>query len=167
MCDPVSAIMFGVQAAGAIAKGVQDSQAARANAAALETQKQARDQKAAFDTEQAGRKFERTQGATRAGIATTGIDVRSFYDVLADNASESALERKAIRYSADVDTANIEYQASAQRAAASNAFPNAVLGVATAAVGAYGRSQTMTYLNAKGSSTGGVVIGPASVSYSQ
>ncbi len=114
MCDPFS-FAATISAASAVMKGVGGALSGFANADALEGQAKARQEKAKYDIEQAERKFQRVQGTAINAAASTGIDMRSFYDVLTDNKSEAALEQAAIKWGADRDSANLKFQASAAR----------------------------------------------------
>jgi hypothetical protein len=100
-------------AAGSIYAGVAADRQARSEADLYRTQAAARLQKAEFDAAQAQRKFVRNQGTVITRAASTGIDLQDFADVLADDAMESALEKAAIRWSAQSEAKMLEYQASA------------------------------------------------------
>lgn len=158
MCDPVSALVAGVSAAGSIVSGMSKASTAKSNAAALESSAEQRLEKAKFDEDAAERRYRRQEGAVQALIGKTGVDAESFADVLADDHAESLLERKAIRYNAEVDANNLRFQASGQRVAAKNAMIEAAFGVATAVAGGVGRSQQIGAIGYKAGTFGGVSI---------
>lgn len=172
MCDPVSAISAGVGAVGAIAQGSSAAQTSSTNAAihqynaqVLRQNAEIKRQKAEFDVGTSDREFKRVQGKSEAAIGASGIDARSFFDVLADDAAEHALERKTIRLNAEIDAYNLETQAQGQevqaeveRRAAASAKKSSFLNVASAIVGGFGRSQQIAGIRAKGDTLGGVSL---------
>lgn len=145
MCiDPVSLTLIsaGASAAGSLFSGFSSYQNGKANAAALEVQAKNREEKAKFDVERADNKFQRVQGTARNVAAASGIDVKSFYDVLADNAAESALEKEAIRYGAELDVSNLKSQAAASRKNGTAALVGGAIGAVSAVAGGYGKIAT-------------------------
>lgn len=126
MCmEPVSAGLAVVGAAasiyGSVSAGNAEGKAARSNAQLLSNMANEREKKAAFDAdtrlkkaafdiETAKRNAGRKSGTVRAGISASGFSQASFSDVLADDASEAALEQAAIKYTADLDAYEARYQ---------------------------------------------------------
>lgn len=148
MCaDPISlsfmAVSAGISAAGALSSGAAQASAHGGNAAMLESQARLRMEKADFDIAAAERRFRKNEGVVVARAASTGIDMRSFSDILADDASESALEREAIRWSAQNESNFLMFQSEAQRRQASDArtagYFNAAAGVVNAFTPAFRR----------------------------
>lgn len=139
MCDPFS-IVGGINAAGALYSGFSAAKNSETNAKALENQALNRVQKAKFDIERAETRFQRTQGTAIATGAATGVDIRSFSDVLADNAAEGALEKAAIQYGADRDIENLRFQAAGQRSNAKSQRIGAVFSAAGSFAGSYAKA---------------------------
>ena len=117
MCESGMMMLAGsaVSAAGTLFGGISANKAAREAAAAMEMQAQLRIQQGEYDAEQERREYVRASGTTRANAAASGIDIQSFADVFADDAAESALAQKSIRWGAQRDAANIRAQASDTR----------------------------------------------------
>jgi len=159
MCvDPVTMMVVGgaVGAAGNLFAGFSAKQSADANAAALETAAKQREQKAQFDIEQATRKYTRQTGTVIAKAASTNVDLSSFDSVLADDAKESMLERKAISVSAQIDEANLRFQAAGQKAAGKAAEIGGIFAAGGSILKAGSDYQTYRALSAK--SKGGVSL---------
>lgn len=161
MCvDPVS-LSFAAGAIGAVGNmiaGFSKKQEADANAAALENNALQRQEKAKFDIERADVKYRRVTGSTVAKIGSTGVDVSSFSDVLADDAKESALEKKAIQVSADIDSANLRFQAAGQRSQGQAALVTGIFGAASSVVSAGTGYQKIKAYQAGSEKLGGVAI---------
>lgn len=128
MCPPAAVAMAlvtvastAVSVVGTLGSAKAASQTANINAQALETQAAYREEKAKYDSEQALTRYQRVRGAQVATAATTGLDIASFSDVMADSAMESALEVKAIKYQGTLEANNLRFQASGERAEATNA----------------------------------------------
>lgn len=143
---------YGSIKAGSSAKSQADSEAAlyRAQAAA-------RLAKAEFDVDTAHRKFRRQEGQVEARAGGSGITLESFYDIMNDDAAESALERAAIRWSAQSEATMLEYQARSATNRGNDAKSASYINAAGAVVNAFaptikGRMTT----GASGSATGGV-----------
>lgn len=129
MCEPVSmgtalvtgagmavnAIGTAKQAKAQIKAGTQQAIVSEANARMLEEQAELRLEKAKFEIDARHRNYRRERGAARAKIASSGVDARSFYDVLLDDAAEAALERKALKWEAEQEAAYLRYQAWGER----------------------------------------------------
>lgn len=127
MCPPaVIAVGLAVAStaagiAGAIGSAKAASKTAQVNAQSIDNQAAYREEKAKFDASQALTRYQRVRGAQIATAASTGLDIASFSDVMADSAMESALELKAIKYQGTLEANNLRFQASGQRAEAANA----------------------------------------------
>lgn len=162
MCmDPVSITLAAtaISAAGSVVSGIQKKNEGDANAAALETSAQQRLEKAKFDTEQADRQYRRNEGSVEAKIGTTGVDVMSFTSVLADDAKESALQKKAILVGAQVEANNLRFQAAGQKAAGRDAMIGGIFGAFGAVAGGSAKVSQINAINAKTDNLGGVSIG--------
>jgi hypothetical protein len=109
-----------VSAAGTLFGGISANKASKEAAAAMEMQAQLRIQQGEYDAEQERRRYVRAAGTTQANAAASGIDIQSFADVFADDASESALAQKTIRWGAQRDAANMRAQASDMRTKGKN-----------------------------------------------
>lgn len=150
MCDPVSltvgatVVKTGLSVAGSLAAGSAKDGAAKANASLLDEQAKSRLEKGKYDEEIARRQYGRALGTNLAKIAGSGVDARSFYDVLADDAMEAALQRKSIRYGANAEAKNLRFQAAGQRAEGRDArrasFIQAGTAVVEGAASLYGSS---------------------------
>lgn len=158
MCiEPVSTLLLigtAVSVGSQIYSGVQTQKAAQTQAAVQvqqaeqqavrsEAQTVVREEKGVYDTEQQARQFTRQLGTNTAGAASTGIDIRSFADVFADDSAEAELESRAIRYGATRDAENMREQSKidqSRAAASANALRtsgnNAMVGSVFSAVGA-------------------------------
>lgn len=146
MCiDPVSMMVIGtVASAGSqLVGGMSSMSTANSNAKALQQQAYLREQKGEYDVEQADRRFRREQGKVLAGLAVSGVDASSFYDVLNDNASESALEKKTIRYGATADANNLRHQAMTTKAQGKAAFIGSIFSAAGTVASGYGKVGAM------------------------
>lgn len=158
MCDPVSAMVGtavvggAVSAAGQLKAGAAEQRAGYENARALESQAADVREKAKFDIAQLKRNFERTQGTKITKIAGAGFNMATFADVLADDAAESYLERKAVKYNADIEAKNLESQARQQRRAGDNARSASYIGAAGSVIS--GVSSGIS-IKSKFSNTGG------------
>jgi hypothetical protein len=123
MCfDPISMAMMATVVSGAVSavgSFVQASNAAsvaNANAKALERQAALRQEKAKFDADQATREYQRLRGRQEALAGKSGLDAGTFADLFADSAMESALEVAQIKWTADRESENLQFQADSQRA---------------------------------------------------
>lgn len=153
MCmDPISVMTVGavVGAAGSLHAGASKSSQARGEAALYESQAAARIQKAEFDAETSRRRYERNKGSVEARAAGTDLAMENFYDVLADDAAEAALERAAIRWSAQNEATMLQYQASSARARAKDEMIGAVFNAAGAVVNAYSPAIRSRYAASSG-----------------
>lgn len=157
MCDPftLTVASAAVGAAGSLATGFMGMQAGKANAKAYKYQAQLREEKAAFDSAQAVTKFQRVQGQAIANIGTTGIDLQSFSDVLADSAVESALEVAAIKWQGQHEADNLRFQARTQEYQAKAAMISSVFQATGQALGGAGKAYGM-----QGSPANGVAYQP-------
>lgn len=133
MCEPGTMMIAGagLSAAGTLYGGISSNRAAKEAAAALEMQAQLRIQQGEYDAAQELRMHERDLGKKTASAAASGISLESFADVFADDAMESALARKTIRWGAQRDAANLR----AQAAATKKQGKNSLIGSAFAAAG--------------------------------
>lgn len=102
MCDPVSAVV-GISAGVGLFGSIKSGKAAKKSGAQQQANynkvADARIAKIAFDIDTATRSFKRERGTSLSAIGTTGISRASFYDVLADSASEFKLTKDALTYS--------------------------------------------------------------------
>lgn len=117
---------------GSSAKRQADSEAAMYRAQAA-----ARLAKAEFDADAANRKYRRGKGQVESRGAASGISLESFYDVMNDDAMESALERAAIRWSAQSEANMLEYQASSATRRGKDAQTASYFNAAGSAVSAF------------------------------
>ena len=157
MCmDPVSAVLIAgtaVSAAGTIYGGISSKKAADANAAQAEQQAALRRQQALVDIETADRNQRRVMGKTLAAIGTSGVDARSFLDVINDDLQEGALEKIKIKYGGENDAKNLQTGAANTRRAGKAALIGSVFSAAGTAAQGYGRvSSYQTRASASGSS---------------
>ena len=136
--DPITlGLMLGggaITAVGRLFAGFSEAKARNTSAALFDQQAIARIEKGEFDANASERRFRRQQGETVAAIGTTNINETSFYDVLMDDAAEAALERKAIRYTANAEAGQLRFQGQQQRAAAKGAIIGSYFGAAGAVV---------------------------------
>ncbi len=144
-------------AAGALSSGVANQRQANSEAALYEAQAAARLQKAEFDAETARRKFVREAGTVVARAASTGIDMGGFGDVRADDASEAALERAAIRWSSQNEARMLRYQAESAVRRGKDARTASYFQAAGAVVNAFSPMARSAYAGAKGVA-GGVSV---------
>jgi len=142
--------------AGSAVSGITRYSEGRANAAALETAAAQRLEKAEFDVETVDRRARRQAGAVRNRIGTTGIDIASFSDVLADDARESALEKKAIRVSAEIDAQNLRFQAAGMKQNARMSLVSSVFDMGTAVASGVAQREKLRVLEARADKLGGV-----------
>ncbi len=152
MCvEPVSLTIAsaGIGLVGNLMAGFSKRAEANANAAALEVSAQQREQKAIFDTEREANRFTRQQGTVVAKAGSTNVDLQSFSDVLADDAKESALARKAIAVSASIDEHNLRFQAAGQRRQANAALLTGIFSAAGSVVSAGTQYEKMRELDTK------------------
>jgi uncharacterized protein YajQ (UPF0234 family) len=139
MCaDPIT-IGTVVSMAGSVVQGVQGMQAGKANAASLNQQARNREEKAKFDIEQTTRDFTRKQGKTLAVIGGSGVDSRSFSDILADDIAEKNLAVAAIKTGAQADASNLRSQASAAKSQGMGAMIGGLFGAASAGAAGYAK----------------------------
>jgi hypothetical protein len=110
-----SVVSAGSQVAGSLHAGEMKSGIASANARLFDEQAKARIEKGKFDAQTAMRNYSRAKGTALSRIASSGVSAQSFYDVLADDAAEAALQRKAIKYGAQAEADNLRFQAAGQR----------------------------------------------------
>lgn len=140
MCDIATGIMAvsaAMGAAGALHEGAAADAAGKGEAALYRAQAASRLQKAEYDAELSRRKYERSKGTVEARAAGEGVDMQNFYDILADDAEEAALERAAIRWSAQSESAMLEYQAGAAERRGKDAKTASYFKAAGAVVGAF------------------------------
>lgn len=154
MCDPIS-IFAGISVAGAVVSGLAQKGTADVNAAASETAAVDRQEKEYYDIEETDRNYRRTAGATRAAIGSTNLDMRSFSDVLDDDAKENALSKMAIARGSAIDQRSLAMQASGQRQAGQNAVIASVFNAGTAVAGGYANQAKLDTMRA---SKGGVTL---------
>jgi len=128
-----------ISAAGTVLGGISSYQTGKANEKALNAQADARLEKGKYDTEQADIRFRREQGKVLAGIGTSGVDARSFLDVLTDDAAESSLEKQSIKFGATVDSNNLRYQGKVQRAQGKAALIGSIFSAAGTVASGYGK----------------------------
>jgi hypothetical protein len=124
---------------GTLGNAKSVSETAQVNAHALDTQAAYREEKAKYDSAQALTRYQRVRGAQIASAASTGLDIASFSDVMADSAMESALEIKAIKYQGHLEAQNLRFQASGKRTEAENALAAGYLNAGSAVIGAAGK----------------------------
>lgn len=144
MCIPMAALAVAatvastvVSAAGSMAAANAQAAAAESDARMLEDQAKQRKLKAEYDVGIAERDYRRDKGSRTAQIAASGIDPRSFDDVLADDAAEAALERQAIRYSGANDAFQLQQQSNNKRAEAASAKQGGFYAAAGAVLGGF------------------------------
>lgn len=141
MCvDPVTLAIMGASAAVGVVGAAQTSKsqqaAAYANAQQVEEQAAERIKKGEFDAAESAREAFRQRGVVSARIGDSGIDAASFSDIMADDASEAALEREAIRYSSKAEANLLRRQGANFRTQAKDAEKAGYINAATAVVGA-------------------------------
>ncbi len=158
MCDPITATIGAgvIGGAGAIFGGISAKQTGDANAALLQQQAALRTEKAKVDIEAADLRQRRAAGERDAKIGTTGIDARSFSDVLADDLATGALEKALIKYGGQVDANNLNYQAQLQKSKGNDALIGSFFSAAGSVLGGYGQAGLIA---AKGVSVGSI-FGP-------
>ncbi len=105
MCDPISVAVVGagIGVAGSLKSGQAAKKAGKQTQASYERSAKDRLEKITFDLGRADRNYRQGVGESLANIGQSGISRTSFYDVLADGASEFAIEKKNI-----TDTGNNE-----------------------------------------------------------
>ena len=116
MCDPMTALMVAgtaLKAGGSVMEGNASAKAAKENARQAEYAKIRVDQKAAVDVDAASREFALASGANQARIGASGVAATSFYDILADDAAQAALEVQKIYYDAESEKSGLSAKASA------------------------------------------------------
>lgn len=126
-----------IGAGGALFGGASARRQADGEAALYRAQAAARLAKAEFDADTAHRKYRREAGQVQARGAGSGLDLGNFYDVMADDAMESALERAAIRWSAKTEASMLEYQAKSAIQKGKDAQTASYFKAAGAVVGAF------------------------------
>jgi hypothetical protein len=145
MCDPVSLAIGTTVAGGAIGvvgqlkAGAQEQKTSYENAQSLYDRTREVDEKAKYDIDQLKRNFERKQGNNIARVGGENLNLATFADVLADDALESYLERKAVRISADSEIRNLNDQAGQQISVGKNARKSSYLNAAGTAVSTVGK----------------------------
>jgi len=125
MCVPVAAAAAvagaAISVAGSLKGASAEQKAANDNARSLNKQAVERENKAAFDSANRLKKAEfdietskregvRKAGVVSAAIGGSGFDVRSFSEVLNDDAAEQAVSVAAIRYTGNLDAYEMQYQ---------------------------------------------------------
>jgi len=146
MCiDPVTATVVGtaITSGGTLMSGISANKTGQANQKALESQADLREQKGVYDEEQARNRYTRSRGTTIARMAGSGLDLTTFIDVLNDDAAEAATERKAIRFGAQVDAANIRFKGASSAAEGKGALVGSVFSAAGTAFAGYGKATAM------------------------
>jgi len=126
-----------IGAIGNISAGRAAAASASRNAAMYEQQAALQLEQAKYEIEREDRRYRRQAGNVQAQIASTGIDPRSFADVLADDNAESALAKKAIQWSADNAAAGLRFQADSQRIAGRDAQRASYFSAAGSIVGGF------------------------------
>lgn len=152
MCEVATALAVGsaaVGAAGAMHGGRAAESQAESQAALFRAQAAARIQKGEFDAEMARRRWVRNEGTVVARAAGEGINMANFYDVLDDDAKEAALERAAIRYTAQSEAAMLEYQATDAVRRGKDAKTASYFQAAGAVVGAFAPMARNRYVSAR------------------
>lgn len=147
-----------VGAAGALHAGRASRKQADSESALYQAQAAARLQKAEFDAETSRRKWVRQEGAVVNRAASTGIDTTNFYDVLADDAQEAALERAAIRWSAKSEAAMLQYQADAAQRRGRDAQTASYFNAAGAALNAFSPAIRARYAQGDTAAAQGVSV---------
>lgn len=148
-----------VGAAGALSAGVAEQKTSNANAKQLYSKAKEVDEKAKYDIDQLKRGYERSRGANVAKIASSDLNQATFGDVLADDALESFLERKAVRHSANSDIRSLHTQAANEIREGKNARTASYFNAASTALGAASKAVTMrSQFDATSSSSGGVSL---------
>lgn len=133
MCLPMLGAVVGL--AGAVVSGIGAAQQAQQQAANHEAEAALKDRQAEVNAETAIYEqdrtrdvVERTLGAQRAGYAANGIALDgSAVDVIADTATEGALDIAAIQWNSDLKTDNLKYEAKIDRMNADGARSSAGL----------------------------------------
>lgn len=138
-----------ISGAGQVVGGISANQTAKANAKGLENQARLREEKGKYDVAAEERRFARDQGTKLAQIAKSGLAGASFYDVLNDDAEESALAKEAIKFGAVADATNVRNQAESVKAQGKAALVGSVFAaagtVASGAGNAYKATNTAGY----------------------
>lgn len=166
MCDPISigiglAVTGGVVGAGGqLMAGVEAQKTSNANAKALYDRAADVDEKAKYDIDQLKRNFTRKHGSNVARIASADLNVATFGDVMADDALESFLERKAVRYSADTEIRDLNRQAKAEIRAGKNARKASYFDAAGTLINAGSQAVTLAsqFSTAQGNASSGVSL---------
>lgn len=134
----------GMAAAGAAIGAIGNISAGRAaaanasrNAALYEQQAALRMEQAQYEIGKQDRLYRRQAGNVQAQISASGIDPRSFSDVLADDAAENKLAKDAIAWSAQNDASQLRFQAQSQRIAGRDAVRASYFGAASSIVGGF------------------------------
>lgn len=155
MCGPLLMLAGGlVSAAGTIWGGMESAKIANRNAAQYDEQARLRLEKGKYDVENALNKYERTRGQAFANIGTTGIDPKSFSDVLADSLAESSMEVQAIKFGTRAEVSGLQFQASSQREEAKAAKIGSYFGAAGQVLGAAGKFASASQNPSAGGSAG-------------
>ncbi len=146
----IMGVSAAVGAAGALHSGAAAKRQADSEAALYQAQAAARLQKAEFDIETARRKHVRQSGTVVARASSTGINTDNFYDVMADDAAEAALERAAIRWSSKAEARMLEYQAESAQRRGKDAQTASYFNAAGAVVNAFKPAMGAGYAGARG-----------------
>jgi hypothetical protein len=145
--------------AGAFQAGSSAKNQADGEAALYRAQAAARLAKAEFDAETSHRKYRREKGQVEARASGSGVSLESFYDVMNDDAMEAALERAAIRWSAQSEASMLEYQASAAERRGKDTKTASYINAVGAVVSPFSPlAKGMLTTGASGSVTGGVTM---------
>ena len=141
MCDPITAIA--VISAGAGIFGQVKAASAQKNAAGKQQASynkvaDARLEKVTYDLAQLKRGYTLFKGTERASIGQTGLSATSFYDVIADNAAQFAVAKKAVVYSGNKDAEQLREQGSIAFSSGAASAQASQIGAVNTALGAVG-----------------------------
>lgn len=142
MCEIATGILVvsaAIGAASSLKAGASAKSQADGEAALYQSQKAARLEKAEFDVATAERKYRRQAGQVVSRAGGSGISLDSFYDVLNDDAEEAALERAAIRWTANSEAKMLDYQSNAATSKGEDAQSASYINAAGAVVSAFGK----------------------------
>jgi hypothetical protein len=114
--DPFSMILAGTifNMAGNLFSGFSEYRTRKANAAILRRQSDDRIRKSVMEADELDARFRRHLGRNIARAGVTGIDLRSFYDVLAADTTTAELEKMKIRWTGEQEAYYLRYQAANQ-----------------------------------------------------
>lgn len=163
MCDPTTLLITGatISAGSSVAQGISANSSARANAAMLGVQQQRRESKLALDLENSDRKFRTHTGAVQQKISVSGLTQGSFSDIIASDATERAMEVETLRWNAQNDVDNIEYQKSSELSRGRSAMAGGIINAVGTAVNSGSSYYKMTGLGDTGTAVNSIFSKPS------